>query len=165
MNLASMSSSSGETEPENEGADVVIRSYTSIGSLQAMGKIEIEAREAVIPDRRHVVYFVRVGLESMGDYPQSAGAMVNVENVPKLIKSLGKLSEATIKTDRFAFSEVEYEVDGLKFIVFNDGKGKTMFVVSVDNVSVHFNNLSRLDEIKNLIAKAQSYIDSRRIEF
>lgn len=165
MNLANMSAGHDESAKENESSDVVIRSYTAIGSLQALGTVEIEAREAVIPDRRHVAYFVRVGLETIGDYPQTAAAMIQYDNVPKLLKSLDKLGAADIKTDRFAFSELEYEVDGLKIIVFNDGRGKIMFVVTIDNVSVHFNALNRLDELKNLISRAKNHLDSRKIEF
>ncbi|MGQ3214665.1 MAG: hypothetical protein ACT6U0_14280 [Shinella sp.] len=165
MNLASASTTTEQSAHADEENDVLIRSYTSVGTLQAIGKVEVEARETVIPDRRHVVNFVRVGLESMGDYPQAAAALIQYDHLPKLLRSLDKLAAANIKTDRFAFSEVEYEVDGLKIIVFNDGNGKIMFVISVDNVSVHFNSLARLDEFKALLSRAKTHLDSRKIEF
>jgi hypothetical protein len=164
MNLANLSADD-TTAHADEQSDVIIRGYSSIGTLQAMGKVEVEAREAIVPDRRHAAYFVRVSVESMGDYPQSAGAMIQYDNISKLLASLDKLEGATIKTDRFAFSEVEYEVDGLKIVVFNDGRGKVMFVIGVENVSVHFNALNRLGEFKHLIARAKEHLDAHKVEF
>lgn len=165
MNLAAHHVPEDTTSTEPEANDVMIRSYTAIGSLQSLGKIDVEAREIVVPDRQHVSYFVKVALQSMGDYPQEAVAMVQQANLPRLLGALDKLKKATITTDRFAFSEVEYEVDGLKIIVFNDSRGKLMFVIIAGGVSVHFNVHSRLVEFEDLIIKAKQYIDMRKIEF
>ncbi|QFI65814.1 hypothetical protein EKH55_0940 [Sinorhizobium alkalisoli] len=91
--------------------------------------------------------------------------MIQYDNIPKLLTSLEKLAKATLRTDRFAFSEVEYEVDGLKITVFNDGRGKNMFVVTVENVSVHFNALNRIEELKALITKAKVHLDTHKVAF
>ncbi|MBW8283774.1 MAG: hypothetical protein K0M55_09240 [Rhizobium sp.] len=164
MNLASTFTEKAQTEGEDTN-DVLIRNYTSVGSMQGMGKIEVEAREIVVPDRRHVAYFVKVSAESMDDFPQTSVALLQYDNLPKLIASIDKLAGSNIKTDRFAFSEVEYEVDGVKIIVFNDARGKILFVICIGSVSVHFNGLNRLPEFKELILRAKRHLDQHRIEF
>lgn len=164
VNLASGHTTENEFG-ELETNDLVIRGYTSIGNLHGLGRVEIEAREAVIPDRRHVAYFVRVGVESGDEYPQSGVAMIAYDNVAKLLTALEKLSGIVIKTDRFAFSEIEYDVDGLKVIVFNNERGKVMFALIAGNVSVHFNSIGQLEEFRGLVFRAKQHLDRIKMEF
>lgn len=149
----------------DDRSDIHIRSYTSQGVIQGMGSVEVEASEILVPDRRHVSYFVRITGRTLGEYPDSATAIIQLDNVPKLLAAIGKLADVLIKTDRFSFSEVEYEVDQLKLIVYNDSRGKHLFLVSINNVSVHFESLNRLRELGNLVAKAKMHIDQHMIEF
>ncbi|MCV3241044.1 hypothetical protein [Mesorhizobium sp. ZC-5] len=150
---------------EIETNDVVIRSYTSIGTVQGYGKVEIEAREAVIPDRRHAAYFVKIGLQTADEFPQTAAALIQYDNVPKLLTSLERLEKAVIKTDRFAYSEIEYDVDGLRIIVFNDARGKIMFVISAMNVSIHFSTIASLTTLRGLIERAYKHLDCFKLDF
>lgn len=150
---------------EIETNDVVIRGYTSIGFVEGYGKAEVEAREAVIPDRKHVVYVVRINLETADDFPQTAVAVISYDHVDNFLRALGQLERTTITRDRFAFSEVEYDVDGLKIVVFNDARGKLMFVITVGTVSVHFPAMSSLTTFKGLVSKAKEYLEKRRLEF
>ncbi len=163
MNLAGTSRDKNEFG-ETETNDVIIRSYTSIGVLHALGKIEVEAREAVVPDRGHASYFVRIAVESSGEYPAEGAALISYDNLEKLISSLEKLNKIIINTTRFNFSEVEYEVEGLKVIAFNDARGKMMFAVTASGVSAHFNQFTRLPELRDLIARAKSYLDQRNLD-
>ncbi|KUM26938.1 hypothetical protein AU467_18325 [Mesorhizobium loti] len=164
MNLASMHPAEPEARP-SEASDIVIRSYTSVGSMQGLGKIEVEAREAFIPDRRHVAYFIRISTETMGDYPQSSAAAIQYDNIEKLIVAIDKLSNVSIKADRFAFYEVEFEIDGLKIIVFNDARGRTMFNISVANITVTFVAIHRIAELRELILRAKKHLDANKFEY
>ncbi|MBA1141780.1 hypothetical protein [Mesorhizobium neociceri] len=164
MNLAGMHPAESESQP-SEASDIVIRSYTSIGSMQGLGKIEVEAREAFVPERRHAAYFIRIAAETMGDYPQSSATAIQHDNIDKLLVAIDKLSNVSIKSDRFAFYEVEFEIDGLKIIVFNDGRGRTMFNIFPGNISVTFTALHRIAELRELIVKAKKHLDAHKIEY
>ncbi|TGS89394.1 hypothetical protein EN817_03350 [Mesorhizobium sp. M3A.F.Ca.ET.174.01.1.1] len=164
MNLANAHSAETESQPL-EASDIVIRGYTSVGQMEGLGKIEIEAREAVIPARRQVAYFVKVEVSTMADYPQSSAILVQYDNLDKLLANLDRLSKINITTDRFKFSEVEYEIDGLKIILFNDNRGKTLFNISTGSISATFSPITRINEFRVLIEKAKKHLEVHRIEY
>lgn len=164
MNLASSVSTLNEFG-EEETNDVVIRGYNIIGGVQGLGKIAVEAREAVIPDKKIVAYFVRLEVESGDEYPRSAFAMISYDKISKTLNALERLEGANIRTDRFSFTEVEYDVDGAKFIVFNDQRGRIMFCVVAGGVTAHFTSLAQLADIRLLIGKAKAHIDQHRVAF
>ena len=150
---------------EVETTDVVVRCYTSVGTVQGLGKIEVEARESVIPDRRHTAYFVKFLLESSDEYPRQSFALVHYDHLDKLIESLERLTSITIKTDRFSFTEVEYDVDGLSIVVFNTAQGQVLFAVGSGGVQVHFRAMSQLSDLKNLVVRAKAHLDKNRVDF
>lgn len=166
MNLATAHPVENESG-DADSNDVIIRSYTAIGKVNGIGLgfVEVEAREAVIPDRRHTAYFVRVSADTGGDYPQNSVAVIQYDHLPKLLGAMERLQTATINTNRFQFSEVEFEIDGLKLIVFNDARGKLMFAVSIGAISVHFSSTMQLGDLRTLIGRAKQHLDTNKIEF
>ncbi|WP_442577592.1 hypothetical protein ACSBOB_18650 [Mesorhizobium sp. ASY16-5R] len=164
MNLAQAYTDRNEFG-ETETNDVVIRSYTTMGTVEGFGKVSILAREAVVPDRKMALYFVGVQVESSDQYPQTRHAAIQFDNVEKFLRAIDRLEKAVITTDRFAFSEIEYDVDGLKVVVFNDGRGKIMFVVTVGGVSVHFPSMSQLADLRGLIRRGYEHLRQHKVEF
>lgn len=166
MNLATSHLSEGEPGHQDEDlTDVVIRGYTPIGAINGIGfgSAQVEAREGLIPGRQIATQSVRIELSTGGDYPQIASAAISYDNVDRLLSALGRMQFTNIDTSRFKFTEVEYEIDGLKVIVFNNDRGDLMFAVSAETVSVHFNSIAKLGDLKALIERTKSHLEKTRI--
>ena len=67
---------------------------------------------------------VRFEVDSGEDYSNLGIVTVTLENADKLIASLDELAGFKIDTCRFAMSEVEAVVDGLRVVVFNTKAGQ-----------------------------------------
>jgi hypothetical protein len=163
MNLAKSHGGQSDTGgPGEDLIDLVVRSYTPIGTLNGIGyaSAQVEAREGMMPGRHLVTRSVRVELTSGGDYPQVSAAAVAYENVDRLMAAIQRLRTATIRKDRFQFTELEFEVDDLKVIVFNTDHGGLMFGLSAESVSIHFNDLSKLEQFQTLLEKAKDHLDT-----
>lgn len=163
MNLAKSHADQSDTGgPGEDLIDLVVRSYTPIGTLNGMGyaSAQIEAREGMMPGRHLINRSVRVEVSTGGDYPQVSAAAVAYENVDRLIAAVQRLRTATISRDRFQFTELEFEVDDLKIIVFNNDHGSLMFALSAESTSIHFNDLSKLGQFQALLEKAKGHLDT-----
>ncbi len=166
MNLATSYPGQGDARNERDDLnDIVVRGYSPMGSVVGIGygSAQVEAREGLIPGRQMASQSVRIEMNSGGDYPQIGSAAVAYDNLDRLISALGQLQFTTINNERFVFTEVEYEIDGFKTIVFNNERGGMMFALSAESVSIHFNGLGKLGELKSLIEKAKKHLDGTKV--
>lgn len=164
MNLAR----SAPINPENVAEDVrniVIISYNIMGIVNGIGQssVQVEAREVVIPDQQTADYYVRFEFSSGGDYPQTSTATVAYNDVERLVAMLKKLEGTSISTDRFALSEVQYEVGDLKIVVFNTDRGSTMAAINVHGMSAHLNSAEKLSSFTKLIENAKKHIENNKM--
>lgn len=166
MNLAQQGAAKSEFG-DIEIRDIVIRSYTIVGAIEGIGRssVQVEAREAIVPDRQIAAYSVRLEFSSGGDYPQTSITSIQYENIPNLIAMLHKMESVSISTDRFKFSEIEYEVDDFKTIVFNTERGGLMVSLSSGIVSVHLNAVSKISEFISLLSLAKDILDKNKANF
>lgn len=163
MNLAkSHAHNSDAGGPEGDLIDLVVRSYSPVGTLSGIGygSAQVEAREGMMPGRQLVSKSVRIELSTGGDYPQTSSATVAYENVDRLIAAVERLRTATINKDRYEYTELEFEIDGLKIIVFNTEGGSLMFALSAESNSIHFNGLAKLEPFRALLEKARNHLDT-----
>lgn len=165
MNLARTSPVNSEFDDTDEVKGIVIRSYTITGVVTGVsyGSVSVEAREAIIADTNSAAYFVRFELSTGGDYPQTAATLVRFEDVDDLISALKRLASTNINTERFQFSEVEFEISGISFIVFNNDRGSMMLAVSCNGTTVHFSSISKVSEIANNIESAKALLDDNKL--
>ena len=159
MNLAT-STHSQSTASGNEMNNVVVRSYTPVGAVSGINyaSATVEAREGLVPGHQIANYSVRIEITTGGDYPQSGAAAVEYRNVENLLSILEKFESTNITTERFKFTEVEYEIDGFKIIVFNNDRGTVMVALSVGAVTIHFGSLSSIRELRSLLERAQEHL-------
>ena len=164
MNLAQSNPSYKEFGDE-EVKGIVVRGYSVMGALNGLNysSAQVEAREALIPDSRMADYSVRIELSTGGDYPQTSIASINYRDVDDVLAMLDKLSSTNITTDRFQFSEVQYEIDGFSVIVFNNDRGSLMVALTHAGVTVHLNSVSKIAELRKLIASAKDCLSQRKI--
>ena len=150
--------------PDDNADNIVVRRYTEIGAVKGYGKIIVEAREGVILDARHIRYFVRLSAESPDEYPRHSHSIIQFEDIQKFTESLDRLRSASIDRIKFSFTEIEYNYEDTKIIVFNNANGKIMTSVQAGDIAINFPDVSALSQIKELILKAKSHIEMHRID-
>lgn len=163
MNLASKPD---EPSPKNDDGpeNIVVRRYTEIGTIKGYGKITVEAREGVILDARHVRYFIRLSAETADDYPRHGHSSIQIEDIDKFVDAIDRLRTASIDRIKFAFTEIEYNHEDTKIIVFNNANGKIMTSIQIGDVAISFADLNALLQLKELIAKARAHIEMHRMD-
>lgn len=165
MDLAKTYVSEGKGTPElDELSEIMIHGYSLMGTVSGtFGSVEVEARELVVPARQIVSQSVRIEMTSGDEYPQRAVASIHYKNIEKFLLVLDKLQSTNIKQDRFLFTEVQFELDDLKIIVFNNDRGALMWALSAEGVSIHFSSLSTIGKLKELIEQARFHLDNTKI--
>ncbi len=160
MNLATTTPSQNAPH-DGEMSNVVVRRYTPVGSVTGIGyaSASVEAREGLVPGHQIATHSVRIELSTGGDYPQTGAAAIDYKNIGRLLSVLDTFQATNITTERFKFTEVEYEIDEFKIIVFNSDRGNLMAALSADAVSVHFGSLSSLRELRDLIEAARTHLE------
>ena len=160
MRLADIEAQSAQATDAPSG--ILVKSYTSVGILRSLGSIEVEAREMVNLDAKRVDHFIVVTVSENGDYARTGATVIREENLGALVEGIERLTKATIDRKRFAFTEIELGVDDLKIVVFNTKKPDNMAAISADGVTVHLDQVWRLNEFKDLVIKAKKVIDDNR---
>jgi hypothetical protein len=163
LNLAS-NVTEEEGRPEIRENNIVIRRYTEIGAVKGYGKLSVEAREGVVLDARHVQYFVKLTAETADQYPRYGHGSIQIDALPRFLEALDRLSSASIDRNKFAFTEIEFNHEDIKIVVFNNHTGKIMTTVDAAGVSVTFPDLSALSELKRLIQKAKTHLETHRMD-
>lgn len=155
--------SQAEAQDDLGNTGIIVRCFTSVGTISGMGKVDIEAREFISLDSHHVQQFVGVHVTSSAEYSQTAFTTVAYDDVTRQIAAIDRLSAFNPHAVKYKQIEVEFSLEsGLKLVVFNDGKGKLMFSVTAQTATAYFGDLLRLGELKRLISKAKIVIDENR---
>lgn len=110
-----------------------------------------------------MVYSVRLELSSGEEYTQETFATIPYEEVDKFSYMLNKLASTKISVDRFAFSEVQYEIDDLKITVFNTSRGSTMVALTCGGITVHLPQVDKLSTLSELVGRAKSHLDQHKL--
>jgi hypothetical protein len=168
MTLAGSLSVSG-TPSVPEKTDITIKRYTTVGQIESLGKIEVDALEIILIDQQICTQHARITTETIGNYPQSASAAIDHNRIDELIAAVNRLSSASISTDQYACTEFLFSIDNLRIAVFNDTKtrwkGKTLASVSVQDVTVVLADLKLLVELGKHLTTAKKHLDSNKLSF
>lgn len=143
-----------------EPAEVTIKRFMPIGALEGTGSIAVSAFEAIVPSREIVFRGVRFEVTSEDEYASDGVVVVAVENAEKLIASIEHLANVTITTDRFALSEIETVVDGLRIVLFNTERGKIHAAIDADGTTCHLLQQSELFQLSHLVRISLEHLQS-----
>ena len=93
---------------------------------------------------------------SEDEYPETATATIDYFEVDGIIAALSKLAELSQKKHSFKnFQNAFSSKDGIKFVVFNDQRGRLNFSVQIETVSAYFLELSKVEEFSATLLKAR----------
>lgn len=107
---------------------------------------------------------MRLSAESSDDYPRHGHSAITLDALPKFIEAIDRLRTASIDQKKFKFTEIEYNYENIKVVVFNNLSGKIMISIQIGDVSVNFSDVNALLEIKELINRAINHIEMHRID-
>lgn len=147
---------SGDREP----AEMTIKRFMPIGSIQGSGSVSVTAFEAVVPARQIAFHGVRFEVVTGDDYPTEGLATVAVENAEKLMASIDQLANAKITTDRYALTEIEATVEDLRIVVFNTDQGRLHAAIDASGTTCHLMKQADLLDLNQLVKLAVDHLRS-----
>lgn len=146
---------------EKEPAEAKIKSYSPIGRVSGTGHVDVSAIEIVVPAQEVAFHGIQIEVRSGQEFSGTGIATIPVSDATKLLASLEKLANTSITTDRFAFTEVEMKIEGLKIVVFNNDRGRTAFLVDANGVGSHFARQAVLLDLHKLVSLAVDHLQSK----
>lgn len=139
---------------------VVIRGYTTVGRIRALGLISVDARDfrdASNPKIR--LTGVSITVKESGRLERENIAFIDGDEVDSLLAGLDYISKATKDVSSLESFEVEYRTKGgFRITVFNDSNGELSVAVSAGSIgktSVYL-KLPQLLELRQLIIDAKA---------
>jgi len=139
---------------------VVIRGYTTVGSVRGAGTVTVDAREfrdaSNIKNRQTGV---SITVQESGRLERENTSFIDSDEIESLLAGLDYISKATNEVTQLTNFECEYRTKGnFSITVFNNTSGELAAVVSAGYVgkTSAYIKLSQLSELRQLIINARS---------
>jgi hypothetical protein len=162
MDLAKIAGQSAQSDP-GEVFPVVVRCYTNVGQVFGGGEtITIDAQQIISASLNASSCIARITISTAGQYPQSGSGSINYEDIDRICATLEYLRTVNPNATKFKFMEAIFDLDGVKFTVFNTAEQKVRFSAEAGGTSV-FMELSKLDQLVGLLRRTKAIIEQNRI--
>lgn len=142
-------------------AEVMIKGFMPIGSIDGSGSVTVQAYEIVVPSKELLFRGVRFEVSSTNEYEPERIATVSFENAEKLVKSLDRLASTPITTDRFSQVEVQASVEDLTITIFNADNGRIYAAVNADGTACHLTRQADLYDLAKLVSLAIKHLETK----
>lgn len=144
---------------------VVVKGYTDIGKVSSLGTVEVTAMEFADVSSSKKISGIVIEVTESGRLENSDRAFIDYDEIPDLLKGLDYVSRATTKITNHPMFEATYSTKGdFKITAFSNRKGEVSAVVQSGSFRPAriFLELNKLAELRGLIEKAKSIVESKR---
>lgn len=142
---------------------VVIKGYSEIGRVSAMGSVEVSAMEFTDATSGRKQSGVLIEIKESGRLPNTGRSFIDFDEVDALLKGLDYISKATSDVTKLGMFEATYKTKGyFSATTFSSSSGKIDAALKSGYVrpANAFLSLQQLSELRALIVKAQQKVDS-----
>lgn len=145
---------------------VVIKGYSSLGSVRGMGSVSIDVREfRDASNPKSVQYGVAFEVKESGRLERENTSSIDEDEIDSLIRGLDYISKIGKEVTPFNEFEAHYKTKGdLSLIVFSGQGGEISFAVSSGRIGKTraYLKLSDADRIRSLLNEAKSQISAAK---
>lgn len=137
--------------------------FSPVGAMRGLGSVEFEVSEALREPSGETSLALRLTVEasSQDDYPETSTSTIDYFEIDEIVASLAQLAELSRRKHSFAnFQNSFSSKEGIKFVVFNDQRGRINFSVQIEGNSAYFNELGKIDEFSSTLLKAKEKVRS-----
>jgi hypothetical protein len=142
---------------------VIIRGFSRIGTIEGQyGSASVESKEFADASSGKKEYGITIEVVSAGDLKRDNTSYVDYDEIESLLKGIDYISKIQGSITKLADFQADYRTIGDLEISTFSMRGKTMAAVSsgsIGQAGAYF-ELSKLAELRDLIVKAKSTLDS-----
>lgn len=162
-----------QTEPrtklesfQRQSGTVVIKGYSEIGTISALGSIEVKAMEFTDATSRTQQLGIIVQVNEAGRFENTDRSFIDYDEIDALLKGLDYISKVNGEATKLSSFEATYKTKGdFKATVFNSSSGRLEGSVSSGYIrpATVFLSLEQLIELRGYINQAKQKLDSIKI--
>ena len=142
---------------------VVIKGYSEIGRVAALGSVEVNAMELTDATTGRKQSGVLIEIKESGRLQNTGRSFIDFDEVDALLKGLDYISKATSDVTKLGMFEATYKTKGyFSATTFSGGSGKIEAAVKSGYIrpANAYLSLQQLAELRALIVKAKQKLDS-----
>jgi hypothetical protein len=164
----SQSESSPKTKIEAfqvQTGTVVIKGYSEIGQIKAMGSVKVRAMEFTDAATNKKQTGVLIEIKESGRLESEDRAFIDYDEVDALLKGLDYISKATGDITKLGQFEATYKTKGyFSATTYNNGAGKIDAAVMSGYIRpvTAFLSLEQLNNLRDLVVQAKQKLDSTK---
>lgn len=144
---------------------VVIKGYSEVGRLNAMGSVEVSAMEFTDAATNRKQLGVLIEIKESGRLENEDRSFIDYDEVDSLVKGLDYISKATANVTKLGKFEATYKTRGdFNATTYNNSAGKIAAAVKSGYIrpATAFLSLEQLNELRSLIIQAKQKLDSAK---
>ena len=143
---------------------VIIKGYSNIGRISALGSIEVTAMEFTDASTGRKQKGIVIEIKESNRFENSDRSFVDYDEIETLLKGIDYISKVTANATNLSEFEATYKTNGdFKLTTFSNSRtGKISAAVRSGYIrpATSFISLQQLSELKSLIVKAKQKLDS-----
>lgn len=147
---------------EKQTGTVIIRGRSEIGSVSAMGTVEVDCIEILDVSTAQREMGIVLTVKGSGRYESSNSSFIDYDEIESLLNGIDYIAKVTLSSTKLSSFEAAYKTKGeLSIVTFSSSKGKVEAVVSsgYTGSTRAFITTAKLSELRSIIAKAKKKLD------
>jgi hypothetical protein len=145
---------------------VIVKGYTSLGTVNGMGRVSIDVREfRDASNPKSAQYGVAFEVKESGRLERENTSFIDEDEIDSLMRGLDYIGRIDRGVTTFGNFEAHYKTKGdLSFVVFSGRAGEISFAVSSGRIgkTQAFLKLSDIEQIRSLLGEAKKAIASAK---
>lgn len=145
---------------------VLVKGYTTLGSVAGMGRVSIEVREfRDASNPKSAQYGVAFEVKESGRLERENTSFIDEDEIDSLIRGLDYISKIDRNVTTFGNFEAQYRTKGdFSLVVFSSRGGEISLAVSSGRIgkTQAFLKLSDIEHIRSLLGEAKKSIASAK---
>ncbi|WP_386071340.1 hypothetical protein ACFJIW_12095 [Tahibacter sp. UC22_41] len=144
---------------------VVIKGYTEIGRISAMGSVEVSAMEFIDAATSKKQTGVVIEIKEAGRLDNEDRSFIDYDEVDALLKGLEYISKATSEVTKLGKFEATYKTKGnFSATTYNDSSGNIAAAVKSGYIrpTTAFLSLEQLNTLRDLVNQAKQKLDETK---
>lgn len=144
---------------------VVIKGYTVVGRVNAMGSVEVSAMEFTDAATSKKQTGVVIEIKEAGRLENEDRSFIDYDEVDALIKGLDYISKTTAEVTKLGQFEATYKTKGnFSATTFNNGSGEIAAALACGHFrpAKAFLSLEQLATLRDLVGQAKQKLDATK---
>lgn len=141
---------------------VIIRGYSELGKISALGTVEVDCREFINAQSGDKSHGLAMKVIESGRYEKSDSSFIDYEEISSLLSGIDYIAKIDTSVTQLKNFEATFTTRGdFAVTVYNNSKGKLGIAVSSGRIgkATAYLNFEQLSQLRTLIEEAKTRIE------